>query len=510
MFHKLKRIFKIAKTSYKIKDLNNSESLHVQAQARNYLIDSMGELKGLPQKMGQWMSMSNSPKLQDFKSLQNQGQALKQETILSILSHEWKCNPFDILDSISDRPLCASLGQVHKAILKNKQEVAIKIQYPNIKESIQTDLKLLGWIASPFHQQKAKFQLDDYQKAISKNIEEELNYIQEAKNQKRFYQAAIDSQIEGFIVPKIIENLSTNKVLVSIYEDSINLSKLSSFSTKDKDEIQNILMNVFIYTTFHTRFFHADPHPGNMGFRKINNKIEVVYYDFGSMGQISKDKSLSLLKLIEGTILKSDFSPYSFYLNLGFDSKYLQAILTRLPALNEVFFAPFTAMGKFEFKHWKRTELSNQILGDERWNFRLSAPAELIFLMKSFIGLFHFLQTLNPSFYFKPHIDNLLQSYQNELKQIKVEKVENFSYDDMASKLKISIFENSVQKVQLTFQRHLINQLKDLIPPDVLESISKKSIDLNAIIKNTHINGYPKGNLFTLKENKKEIKVWLE
>ncbi|MCJ8347281.1 hypothetical protein MJH12_17205, partial [bacterium] len=70
MFQMIKRIFKIAKTSYQVKNLKNTEHAHIRAQARNYLIDSMGELKGLPQKMGQWMSMSSNEEMQEFKSLQ--------------------------------------------------------------------------------------------------------------------------------------------------------------------------------------------------------------------------------------------------------------------------------------------------------------------------------------------------------------------------------------------------------------------------------------------------------
>lgn len=510
MFDKLKRIFKIAQTSFHVKALKKEESDHVKAQARNYLIQSMGELKGLPQKMGQWMSISNNEELQQFESLQNQGQALSNELILSILAQEWQKDPFEVIESICDQPYCASLGQVHKAILKNKDIVAIKIQYPDIKESIQTDLAVLGWVSSPFTKKGVNFQIDEYQKEISKNINQELDYQQEAIHQKRFFDDAKHSQIEGFVVPKVYEQYSTSKVLVSAYEESLPLSDLKSFSSNDKTQLQNILMNVFIYSVFHKGFYHADPHPGNIGFRKTGTNMEVVFYDFGSMGEIDHSKSLAILKLLQGTQQKASFSPYSFYLSLGFDSKYLYPIIKRLPALNEVFFAPFVAQGKFEFKNWNRTELSNQILGEERWNFRLAAPAELIFLMKAFIGLFHFLASLNPGFFFRPHISNLLKSFERELNLMPTNCIDKYAFDDMAQSLNISVFEDSKQKVKLTFQRHLINQLKELIPNDVLQAIESKSIDLDAIIKDTHLNGYPSGDLFKLEENNKEIRVWLE
>ncbi|MCO4783261.1 MAG: AarF/ABC1/UbiB kinase family protein [Candidatus Cloacimonetes bacterium] len=510
MFEKLKRVFKIVQTSFQVKSLNQQENDHVKSQARNYLIESMGELKGLPQKMGQWMSMSDDPQFKEFESLQNQGKALSKAVILSILSNEWQKDPYDVLDSLSDDPYCASLGQVHKATLKSGDTVAIKVQYPNIKKSIQTDLSLLGWVASPFSKKGANFQLEDYQNEISKNIEQELDYKQEALHQKRFLEDALESKIEGFIVPKVYLEHSTSKVLVSQFEESKPLNDLSSFSTNDKTQLQNILMNVFAYSVFHKGFYHADPHPGNLGFRKLGTKLQVVFYDFGSMGTLEKSKSLSILKLLEGTLNKASFSPYSYYLSLGFNPNYLYPIIKRLPALNEVFFAPFTSLGRFEFKNWNRTALTNQILGDERWNFRLAAPAELIFLMKSFIGLFHFLSTLNPSFFFRPHIQNLLKSYEVELSNLKVAHSENYSYDDMAQSLKISVFENSTQKVQLTFQRHLVNQLKHLIPPDVLTVIQSRSIDIDSIIHQTHLNGYPSGDLFSLQENNKTIRVWLE
>ena len=94
-------------------------------------------------------------------------------------------------------------------------------------------------------------------------------------------------------------------------------------------------------------------------------------------------------------IQRESSDPFPALVTLGFDPELIAPLRHKLPALCRVLFAPFGSDVAFEPAHWRRSERINGILGDDRWNFRLSAPADLMLLVRSFQGLLHHLAELD-------------------------------------------------------------------------------------------------------------------
>ena len=119
----------------------------------------------------------------------------------------------------------------------------------------------------------------------------------------------------------------------------------------------------------------------------------LLLYDFGCVYQPSDDERLALLRLIRATISGSE-SPYPLFLKLGFNAEYLEPLADKLPALCRVLFDPLVAEYAYDMADWRLDERVADILGDDRWNFRIAGPPALVFLLRTFHGLTHYLSGL--------------------------------------------------------------------------------------------------------------------
>ena len=189
----------------------------------------------------------------------------------------------------------ASIGQVYKTKLYNKDEVAVKILKPNIEEIIYADIFILERLARLLRKRFLIYGIDSVKivEEFAKSIKKELDFNIEAMNLKRFkFNFMNNSDVK---VPDIYEEVSTKRVLTLEYIEGIKISdkdELSKFYSLK--EIANKGLNIVATQIFVHRFFHADPHPGNL--MVSNGKI--VFLDFGIVGTLSKEDRNNLLKLV--------------------------------------------------------------------------------------------------------------------------------------------------------------------------------------------------------------------
>ena len=136
--------------------------------ARLHLVQRLGRLRGLPQKMGQILSMSEDDETVDaFAPLTDSAEPVPLEALLSVMAEQWNRDPETVFGDIDGHGLAASLGQVHRATLRDGRVVAIKVQYPGIREAVEADLKMLGWLSEPVGGLRRGFDLADYRRGHS-------------------------------------------------------------------------------------------------------------------------------------------------------------------------------------------------------------------------------------------------------------------------------------------------------------------------------------------------------
>ena len=108
---------------------------------------------------------------------------------MPVIAEQWNCDPETVFSEIEPHGRAASLGQVHRATLRDGRTVAIKVQYPGIRQAVEADLKMLGWLSKPVGDLRRGFDLTDYRGAIRDSLDEELDYVREAEHQRRYAEA---------------------------------------------------------------------------------------------------------------------------------------------------------------------------------------------------------------------------------------------------------------------------------------------------------------------------------
>lgn len=497
----------LARQAFKLR-ASSQES--IRDAARSHLAQRMGRLRGLPQKIGQIMSMNTATgdEADPFAPLTNAAPALPFDEIAPLIEQAWSATLADTVSYIDQCGLAASLGQVHRAKLKDGRDVAIKVRYPGIREAVMNDLSVLGWIAAPMRVLRGGFDLADYRAAILRDIEEELDYRVEAMHQSRYASRA--AELPGFRVPRVITRLSNESVLVSEWCENESIDVAATWSIDSRRTIARSLLTGTLHMLLRHGYVHADPHPGNVRFASPD---QIVLLDYGSVARFGESHRTALLALIQMT-RNQHGDPYPALLELGFNETLLAPLRAKLPALCAVLFEPFCTSAPYPLAEWRRAERIADILGDDRWNFRVSGPAELLFVLRVFGGLCYYLGRLgvdvNWSAAIEPHLAHSRDAVSQWLKSAGNSSRNEFA--SLARHLRVRVSQAGTTKVALTFPATAIDDLDQLMDADLRARLSRSSIDLASLVRGARQTGYAPQTVFELPETAtaRGVRVWLE
>jgi predicted unusual protein kinase regulating ubiquinone biosynthesis (AarF/ABC1/UbiB family) len=170
----------------------------------------------------------------------------------------------------------ASLGQVHKAKLKNNEIVACKLQYPDMSSAVEADLNQLKIIFKIYSSYNKSIQIREIYKEIEARLKEELDYKLEHRHLKIFeYMHKKNSFIK---IPKVYKNISTQRLLVMEYLDGKKLIEYKNSSQKIRNELAKNLFMAWYLPFYKYGIIHGDPHLGNYSVNKDNN---INLFDYG-------------------------------------------------------------------------------------------------------------------------------------------------------------------------------------------------------------------------------------
>lgn len=485
----------------------------VRAHAQRHLAARMGKLRGLPQKIGQILSMSaDDAKADAFAPLTDCAEPLALADIEAILRDSWGRDPNQVYSSIEPTGLAASLGQVHRACLRDGREAAIKVQYPGIRQAVMNDLKMLGWLSAPVGDLRRGFDLAGYRQEILRDLEAELDYRVEAENQSRF--VSIAPELPGWIVPELIPELCTQRVLVSRWVVGERIEEAAAWPQPQRDQLAAALVRGFFNLLFGHGLIHADPHPGNYRFEQSPDGPAIVLFDYGSVMTLEPKEVVALLKLIEMTAHKQG-DPLGPMLSLGFREELLRPIRSKLPAHCAAMLEPFCIEAKYDLSRWRRSERVEDILGDDRWNFRMSGPPNFIFVMRAFRGLTYYLEKLDSPVSWGIALRPYLALHRQALNDWHCDMMDDeptAGFAGMAKLLKIRVTENGATKVALTFQSDAVDDLDELMDEDLLNRIRSQGIDVAAIVRRVRQSAFVPQELFAIPESdgQRAVRVWLE
>jgi predicted unusual protein kinase regulating ubiquinone biosynthesis (AarF/ABC1/UbiB family) len=374
------------------KKLKRDRDEVVRANARLHIVQRIGKLRGLPQKFGQMVSMRGDTEAGPvYAKLTDSSEPLPFKTIQKVLRKAWGVAPHERVKSIDPKGLAASLGQVHRAVLHDGREVAVKVRYPGIQKAVLNDLKVLGAIAGRGLGLPAGLDFAGFRQEIVRNLEEELDYRKEAEYQRRY--VGLTAGMPEWIVPEVIDELSTDETLVSVWQTGERIEAAATWPEDERRLIGARLVRGCLSMMFTHGVVHADPHPGNYRFIRSGADPKIVLYDFGSVVTLTDEHRVALEEVFQIAMGKAG-DAHSALMSLGFKEAVLGPVRDKLGELCGKLFQPLYEPYRYRLEWGKVAGDAAAAAGDGVLALWLALPARLLLVMRIFNGLRYYLREL--------------------------------------------------------------------------------------------------------------------
>ena len=331
--------------------------------------------------------------LQELIKLQDELPPFDNETAFAIIESQLGRTVDEIYREISPHPIAAaSLGQVYRAILHTGEEVAVKVQRPNLRPILSLDLFLMrcgaNWLA-PWLPLNLGHDLTLIVDEFGIKLFEEINYINEGQNAEKF--AANFCEDPEVKVPGIYWEYTSQKVLTLEWINGFKLTDTEKIKAAglNVDDIVRIGVTSGLRQLLEHGFFHADPHPGNLF---VTPDGRMAFIDFGMMDQLSEHTKETIASAIVELINRDYIGLAADFAELGFLSPETN-IKPIIPALEQVL---GNAMGQsvadFNFK--TITDEFSELM----YEYPFRVPAKFALIIRSLITQEGLALSLNPNF----------------------------------------------------------------------------------------------------------------
>jgi predicted unusual protein kinase regulating ubiquinone biosynthesis (AarF/ABC1/UbiB family) len=270
------------------------------------IYESLSKLKGSALKVAQMLSMDKNLLPQayqnKFQMAQYSAPPLSYPLVLKTFKQQFGKAPLDMFDSFEKNALhAASIGQVHKATLKDKV-LAVKIQYPGIADSVSSDLKIVKPLATRILNLKGK-DIDKYFKEVEVKLMEETDYKLELENSVMISKAC--AHIKSVIFPTYYPSLSSERILTMDWIMGVPLMEFArqGHSQAVRNKVGQAIWDFYYYQLFTLRSVHADPHPGNF---IVTPDFKLGVIDFGCVKTVDETFHENYFALLNSDAINDD------------------------------------------------------------------------------------------------------------------------------------------------------------------------------------------------------------
>ncbi|WP_027067818.1 ABC1 kinase family protein [Maribacter sp. Hel_I_7] len=412
---KIERASKLVKTGAKIggnyakyfgKKIINPDTTKDELNEDNAtdIYDGLKSLKGSALKVAQMLSMEKNllpnAYVEKFSLSQFSVPPLSAPLVRKTFKKYLDKYPEEVFDTFDkDSINAASIGQVHKAT-KNGKNLAVKIQYPGVAQSISSDLAIVKPIAIRMFNLKGK-DSEKYFKEVENKLVEETDYILEVAQSQEITKAC--KVIPNIKFPEYYTELSSERIITMDWMTGMHLSEFAktNFSQATGDKLGQALWDFYMFQIHGLRKVHADPHPGNF---LVNDDNELIAIDFGCIKEVPDSFYVPYFELARPEIISDDekFTAKLYELEILMDSDtpeeilFFKSIFHQLLSLftspfhnerfdfgDEVFWGKIAALGE-QFSSDKQIRKMNGNRGSKHF----------LYMNRTFFGLYNLLHDL--------------------------------------------------------------------------------------------------------------------
>jgi ubiquinone biosynthesis protein len=328
----------------------------------------------------------------ELEKLQDQVPPFTFSEASKIIEAELGATPREIFEVFDPTPIAAaSIGQVHHAVLKSGEEVAVKVQRPMIAQVIETDLEILQDLAGLAERriEWAKlYHVQEMADEFARSLRSELDYNIEGRNAEKIgKQFAGDSSIR---IPKVYWKYSKKRVLTLEFIRGIKLSQIENLETLgySRKLLSENLIKAMFKQILLEGFFHGDPHPGNIFV--LPGQI-IAFIDFGMIGRLTPDMKDNFASLVIGMMKGKTEEMIDAVYEMGIVPQDInrKALVRDVDLLRE----------KYLDVPLSQVHLGEAVndLFQVAFRHRIIIPADLVLLGKSLLSLEGIVERLDPS-----------------------------------------------------------------------------------------------------------------
>ena len=248
------------------------------------MTDRLSHLRGAAMKMGQMISLDAGDFLPEelskiLATLRDQANFMPTRQLDTVLRAEWGPDWRKQFRWFNPRPIAAaSIGQVHKALTRDGEELAIKVQYPGVAKSIDSDVDNVMTLLRVAGFAPPELEMDKLMAAAKQQLHEEADYEREGAQMVMYRERLADTP--GFVVPRLHEGLTRGSILAMSFEEGVSIEELANEPPERRDEVFARLIRLVARELFEFGVMQTDPNFANFRYRRETG--EIVLLDFGA------------------------------------------------------------------------------------------------------------------------------------------------------------------------------------------------------------------------------------
>ncbi|QFT71438.1 putative protein kinase UbiB [Ruegeria sp. THAF33] len=259
-------------------------------------------------KVGQLISMDAGevlpPELADIMArLRDQAHFMPPKQLRDVLNRTWGTDWRKSFKTFNVRPIAAaSIGQVHRATLKDGRDVAIKVQYPGIARSIDSDIANVAALVRMSGLLPKSFDLGPYIQEARSQLREETDYEREGRHMRHF--ADLLQGDEAFEIPEFFPDWSTPEVLTMSFLESRPIETVSDATREERNRVSEALVDLTLREVFEFGIMQSDPNFANYRYNPSNGKISLL--DFGAARALQPSAIDGYMHLLRAGLREDD------------------------------------------------------------------------------------------------------------------------------------------------------------------------------------------------------------
>ena len=355
--------------------------------------DQLAQMRGAAMKVGQMISMDAGdmlpPELADLLArLRSDAKSMPEKELKSLLESQWGQDWQKKFIQFPLQPIAAaSIGQVHKVITTDLKRLAIKIQYPGIKQSINSDVDNVATLIKMTGLLPKGLDIKPLLAEAKKQLHDEADYALEGRYLQQY--AAVIENDDAFIMPVLDEDFSSDTILAMSFVDGIPIEQLVDAPQETRDQVMSQLMRLFFKELFDFQLVQTDPNFAN--YQYAEDTQQIVLLDFGATRHYSKQMAQGYRQLMHGASLHDKTKIRQAILDIGLIRQDLpEKVQKSITDLAYMACEPLYAESPYDFAG---SDLSSRLqqqgmqLGLEK-EYAHTPSANAIFLHRKLGGLF--------------------------------------------------------------------------------------------------------------------------